>query len=160
MALTPNIDSIGRRGVTFQSAVTNQPWCSPSRSCLFTGCYATNTGVWRLGPGLRPRDTTIATVLRGHGYTANYIGKWHLAPNDAERKEGLGFVAPEYRGGFLDLWEAANVIELVSHPYEGDIWDARGDVLHYSGVYRVDYLTQRAVRFLRQAQDKPFLLVV
>jgi arylsulfatase A-like enzyme len=160
MDVTPNIDSIGRRGVAFQNAVTNQPWCSPSRACLFTGQYATTHGVWRLGPGLRPDSTTLATVLRGHGYSTNYIGKWHLAPNNDEPKEGLGFVPPEFRGGFLDLWEAANVIELVSHPYEGAIWNAQGDVLHYNGVYRVDYLTQRAGRFLSQAHDKPFLLVV
>jgi hypothetical protein len=70
MGVTPNIDSIGRRGVAFQNAVTNQPWCSPSRACLFTGQYGTENGVWHLGPGLRPDATTLATVLRSQGYTA------------------------------------------------------------------------------------------
>jgi arylsulfatase A-like enzyme len=159
MDVTPNIDSMARRGIAFQNAVTNQPWCSPSRACLFTGQYATTNGVWKLWPGLRPDATTLATVLRRQGYTTNYIGKWHLAPHDASQ-ESLGFVPTEYRGGFLDLWEASNVIELTSHPYEGTIWNGNGEAMHYEGVYRVDYLTELAVRFLRQQHEKPFLLVV
>lgn len=160
MGLTPNIDSIARRGVAFQNAITNQPWCSPSRACLFTGQYATTHGVWRLGPGLRPDATTLATELRSHGYTTNYIGKWHLSPNSLDRRESLGWVPPEHRGGFLDLWEASNILELTSHPYEGNIWNAEGQVIHYQDIYRIDYLTQRAARFLQQDHNKPFLLVV
>jgi arylsulfatase A-like enzyme len=160
MGLTPNIDSIARRGAAFQSAVTNQPWCSPSRACLLTGQYATTHGVWRLGPGLRPDAITLATVLRSHGYTANYIGKWHLAPNSDHKPESHGWVPAEYRGGFLDLWEAANQTEITTHPYEGTIWDAEGKPIRFEGIYRVDYLTQRAVRFLRQDHSTPFLLVV
>lgn len=167
MDVTPNIDSIARRGAAFQNAVTNQPWCSPSRACLFTGQYATENGVWHLGPGLRPDANTLAKALRSQGYTANYIGKWHLAPHsvhgqgvDPLGKNGVGYVPPEYRGGFLDLWEASNVLELTSHPYEGNIWDADGKLMHYAGTYRTDYLTQLAVRFLRQKHEKPFLLVV
>lgn len=167
MGVTPNIDSIARRGAAFQNAVTNQPWCSPSRACLFTGQYGTTNGVWELGPGLRTDATTLATVLRSQGYTTNYIGKWHLAPHTANSskvdplgRNGLGYVPPQYRGGFLDLWEAANVLELTTHPYEGNLWDADGKVIHYEGTYRVDYLTQLAVQFLKQKHEKPFLLVV
>ena len=167
MGVTPNLDSIARRGAAFQNAVTNQPWCSPSRACLFTGQYGTRNGVWELGPGLRTDATTLATVLRSQGYTTNYIGKWHLAPHTANSQEvdplgsnGLGYVPPRYRGGFLDLWQAANVLELTTHPYEGNLWDADGKVIHYEGTYRVDYLTQLAVQFLKQKHEKPFLLVV
>ena len=35
-----------RRGTLFTHAVTNQPVCSPSRSVMLTGRYATETGVW------------------------------------------------------------------------------------------------------------------
>ncbi len=70
-----------------------------------------------------------------------------------------GPVAPEMRGGFLDLWEAANVLELTSHAYEGNIFDAAGKPIPFSGIYRDDFLTQRGVQFLRRAKP-PFLLVV
>jgi arylsulfatase A-like enzyme len=160
MQVTPNLDGVAARGVAFQNAVTNQPVCSPSRACLFTGMYATQSGVWTLtdeSVGIKPDAVTLATILRSEGYTANYIGKWHLAPGG---KEALGFVPRQYRGGFLDLWEGANVLELTSHPYHGTIWNGDGQPMNFQDVYRVDYLTQRSVKFLQQKQEKPFLLVV
>lgn len=163
MKVTPNLDGVAARGVAFQNAVTNQPLCSPSRACLFTGMYATQTGVWTLTTpelGLKPDAVTLATVLRSEGYSTNYIGKWHLAPGGRAKPESMGFVPREYRGGFLDLWEGANELENTSHPYEGTIWNGDGEAMHYKDIYRVDYLTDRAVKFLRQKQEKPFLLVV
>ena len=162
MGVTPNLDAMAERGVTMQNAVTNQPLCSPSRACLFTGMYATETGMWKLPPGVElNRDLpTLASVLRSHGYSTNYIGKWHLAPIDRAAHTGLGFVQPQDRGGFLDLWEASNVLELTSHPYEGTIWDGDGKSMRFKDIYRVNYLTDRAVRFLKQSHEKPFLLVL
>ena len=162
MGVTPNLDAMAERGVTMLNAVTNQPLCSPSRACLFTGRYATETGMWKLPPGVElNRDLpTLATVLRSNGYTANYIGKWHLAPIDRDSRKGLGFVEPRDRGGFLDLWQASNVLELTSHPYEGTIWNGDGKPMHYKDIYRVDYLTDLAVQFLKQRHEKPFLLVL
>ena len=49
---------------------------------------------------------------------------------------------------------------MTSHPYEGEMYDGEGKPIPFSGDYRVDFLAQRAVRFLRQASSKPFLLVV
>ncbi|HEX8712680.1 MAG TPA: sulfatase-like hydrolase/transferase [Terracidiphilus sp.] len=163
MQVTPNLDGVAARGVAFQNAVTNQPLCSPSRACLFTGMYATQTGVWTLtdsNVGLKPDTATLATLLRSEGYTANYIGKWHLAPGSAGDPKTLGFVPREYRGGFFDLWQGANVLELTSHPYRGTIWNGDGEEMHFQDTYRVDYLTDLAVKFLSQKQDKPFLLVL
>lgn len=155
MALTPNLDKMAQRGTLFQNAITNQPLCSPSRACLMTGQYPCKNGVWKNGPGLTPGISTIATAFRGAGYTANYIGKWHLAGHGI-----VGAVPAEYRGGFLDLWQASNVLEFTSHPYEGNLWDAQGKEIHYSGVYRVDFLTELAVRFLRGKPREPFFLVI
>ncbi|MCX7778533.1 MAG: sulfatase-like hydrolase/transferase, partial [Armatimonadetes bacterium] len=36
MNLTPNLDSLARKGTLFQIAVTNQPVCAPARACLWT----------------------------------------------------------------------------------------------------------------------------
>ncbi len=162
MSFTPNLDAMLRRGTAFRNAFTNQPLCSPARACLFTGQYATRTGVWNLGPGLRRGATTLATVLRQAGYSTNYIGKWHLAPNDAYARppQGLGYVAPEDRGGFLDLWQASNILELTSHPYHGTLWEGDGSEITYQDIYRVDYLTDLAVKYLKQKHEKPFFLVL
>jgi arylsulfatase A-like enzyme len=160
MGLTPNLDAMARRGTLFRSHIADQPLCAPSRANLFTGQYQNRNGVWRNGLGLAPDAVTLATTLRQAGYTANYIGKWHLAPNGGHGPGQMGPVSPEHRGGFLDLWEASNVLEFTSHPYEGTIWDGDGKPMHFKDVYRVEYLTKLAVRFLKQRHQKPFLLVV
>jgi arylsulfatase A-like enzyme len=157
---TPNLDALASAGTNFNRAVTNQPVCGPSRSVLLTGRYATETGVWHNGLGLRQDLPTIATELRKAGYTANYIGKWHLAAGSAAEGGGRGLVTVEHRGGFLDLWEASNALEFSTHPYEGTIWDRDNNPITYKDEYRVDFLTDRAEMFLKQKQEKPFLLMI
>jgi arylsulfatase A-like enzyme len=157
---TPNLDALAAGGTNFTHAVTNQPVCAPSRSVLLTGRYATETGVWRNGLGLRQDLPTIATELRKAGYTANYIGKWHLAPGTEAEGGGRGPVKPEQRGGFDDFWEASNALEFSTHPYEGTIWDRDGNPITFKDQYRVDFLTDRAEKFLRQKHEKPFLLMI
>ena len=159
MGLTPHLDAMGRRGVLFRSAMASQPVCAPARASLFTGQYVEKHEVWRNGLGIKENAVTLATTFRQAGYTANYIGKWHLSPND-HTSATWGPVPPEHRGGFLDLWEAANVLEFTSHPYEGDLFDGDGKPIRFSGVYRTDFLTQRGVHFLKNAAKQPFLLVM
>ncbi len=157
---TPNLDALVSRGKNFRNAFTNQPVCAPARSVMMTGLYATETGVWRNGFGLDPSLPTLAGELRKAGYTSNLIGKWHLSPESEADGGGPGYVRPEHRGGFLDLWEGANALELTSHPYRGTIWDGDGKPITYQDQYRVDFLTDRAELFLRQKHDKPFFLFI
>ena len=163
-ARTPNLDAVARRGTNFKTAITNQPVCSPSRSVLLTGRYATETGVWQNAHPINPDLPTLAGELRKAGYTANMIGKWHLAPKAEAQGGGDGFVKPQFRGGFLDLWEGANEFEWTTHPYEGTIWDAEGKEIKFSGENRIEFITDRAVRFLEQnhaqKQEKPFFLYI
>jgi arylsulfatase A-like enzyme len=158
MNLTPNLDQMASRGVLFRSAYCNQPVCAPARASIFTGQYPAKHTVWRNGPGLPEDAATLATTVRQAGYSANYIGKWHLAPNNATPAT-RGAVPAAHRGGFLDLWEAANALEWTSTAYEGDLFDNAGKPIHWSGVYRTDFMTGRAQQFLRSARQ-PFLLVL
>ena len=157
---TPNIDALAARGKNFTQTVCNQPVCGPSRSVIFTSRYATETGVWRNGYGLDKSLPTLAGELRKAGYSANLIGKWHLAVQHPIDDGNPGPVKAEDRGGFLDLWEGANGIEHTSHPYEGTIWDRDEKEITFKDEYRVDFLTDRAERFLRQKQEKPFFLFI
>lgn len=159
MDLTPNLDALAARGVLFRSAMANQPVCAPARATMFTGQYPERTGVWHNGPGLKPDAVTLASTLRQEGYTANYIGKWHLGPQSGVN---VGAVPPPARGGFLDFWEASNALERTSTAYSGEMYDGDGKPIPFSGTYRAQFLTDRATRFLREKRnrEKPFLLCV
>jgi len=65
------------------------------------------------------------------------------------------------RGGFLDLWQGSNALELTSHPYEGDLYDNNGEPIHFSGIYRTDFMTQLAAKFISSSSAKsPFFLTL
>ena len=47
-AVTPHIDRLAREGVRYTHAFATAPVCSPARSCLITGLYATSLGTQHL----------------------------------------------------------------------------------------------------------------
>jgi arylsulfatase A-like enzyme len=160
MGLTPNLDRMAQRGTLFRSAVCSQPVCAPARASLFTGQYPEKHGVWKNAVPIKTDAKTLATACRDAGYSANYIGKWHLGlASTGTSHDHSGAVPAEYRGGFLNLWEASNELEWTSHPYEGDLFDSDNKTIHFSNVYRTDFMTQRAQNFLKSNRD-PFLLVL
>jgi arylsulfatase A-like enzyme len=160
MGLTPNLDRMAAEGVLFRNAFCNQPVCAPARASMFTGQYPSKHGVWHNGPGLRADAVTLAATLHQAGYSTNYIGKWHLMPAEGlPREQARGWVPPQHRGGFSDLWEAANELEFTSHAYEGALYDNDGKPINFSGQYRTDFMTERANRFLRSAKG-PFFLTL
>jgi arylsulfatase A-like enzyme len=61
---TPNLDAMATRGTYFSGAICNQPVCSPSRSVLMTGRYATETGVWHNATNMDPSLPTLAGEFR------------------------------------------------------------------------------------------------
>src|SRR5579875_1238454 len=70
-------------------------------------------------------------------------------------------LSPAQRGGFLNLWQASNELEITAHPYEGDLYDGDGRPIHFENQYRADFLTELAKRFLQNvSKQSPFLLVV
>lgn len=69
-ALTPRLDGLAKQGVRYDRAFATAPVCSPARSCLITGMYATSLGTQRLRSAFPvPADVKPFTVpLREAGY--------------------------------------------------------------------------------------------
>jgi arylsulfatase A-like enzyme len=151
MELTPNLDRFACRGVRFDRAFCAQPVCAPSRSTMQTGKYPTGTGVIHNGLALKDNEQTLAHFFKQRGYQTGYIGKWHLGGTAAKP------VPLERRGGYDEWWTAADAIERTSHPFEGHVFDANNQPIEFK-KYRVDFLTDLAVDFVRQKKDKPFFL--
>ena len=150
--LTPNFDRMALAGTHLFNSFTCQPVCGPARSCLQTGRYATETGVWRNGPALLDGMPTLAGLFGAAGYRTGYIGKWHLST------AGPGPVPVEQRGGYRD-WLASNVLEFTSDAYRTRMFDAAGNPVDLPG-YRVDALADAAIRYLdaRSCEPQPFFL--
>lgn len=146
--LTPNFDRMARQGTHVDYSFTCQPLCAPSRSVLQTGLYATNTGVFRNGVPLKPDAKTLAHYFKEAGYTTGYIGKWHLANENP--------VPKEKRGGY-EYWLGSEALEFTSEAYHTVVYDSDNKPVFLPG-YRVDALTDAAIRYVSDHQGDQFFL--
>ena len=154
---TPNIDRLAEQGMTF-TCYHNCQNCAPTRAALMSGQYAARTGVytvggidrfdWRSRP-LRPVDNvtelplekiTIAQSLKQAGYATGMFGKWHLG----EDKEHF----PGKRGFDEAITSAGLHFNFKTTP----------PIDHPKDAYLADWLTDRAVDFIRRHKDGPFFL--
>ncbi len=155
---TPNIDRLARQGLRFTSGYTCGPNCQPTRAALMSGQYMPRTGVytvgsidrfdWRSRP-LRPVDNvtelplekiTIAQSLKKAGYATAMFGKWHLGDDGPHH--------PAKRGFDEAIVSAGKHFDFKTSP----------TTEYPSGTYLADFLTDKAVDFIRRHKDGPFFL--
>jgi arylsulfatase A-like enzyme len=148
LELTPNFDRLALEGTHCFNAFTCQPVCAPARASLQTGKYATNTGVYRNAIPLGAEHKTLAHYFKQGGYATGYIGKWHLASREP--------VPREEQGGY-DYWLGANALEHTSGPYRTVVYDGDEREVFLPG-YRVDALTDAAIRFAAKKREEPYFL--
>ena len=127
---TPHLDALAAGGMRFERSYCTSPVCSASRSCLFTGRMAHETGVEVNGQKMRDGIPFLGDVFREGGYEASHVGKWHVG-----ERRGFDFPGPIFP-------EAARP-ELASFGSETD-----------------PFWADEAIAFLQKPRDRPFLLVV
>jgi len=154
---TPNIDRLAAQGMRMTRFHACQN-CQPTRAALLTGQYGPRTGVytvgsierfeWRQRP-LRPVDnvttlpvdrTTIAQILKKAGYATAMFGKWHLGEKGEHH--------PARRGFDEAIVSMGQHFDFQTNPKT----DVPPD------KYLADFLTDRAVDFIRRHKDRPFFL--
>jgi len=161
-AITPCIDRLASRGVSFVNAVSSTPVCAAYRASLFTGKHTTTTGMVINELRLSPAHECLGHVLTRGGYRTGYIGKWHLWANVLGHHDDVrnAFTPPgTYRLGFDGFWAAYNFHHVYYNAYYfGD----EPRKIPYGGptVYEPDAQTDMAIGFLRQAAERndPFAL--
>lgn len=102
---TPNIDRIGKEGVTFTDYYGDQS-CTAGRSSFITGQTPLRTGLSKVGlpgaaEGISERDITIAEYLKDKGYATGQFGKNHLGDRNEHLPTQHGF--DEFYGNLYHL---------------------------------------------------------
>jgi arylsulfatase A-like enzyme len=81
--LPPNLRRLREGAVSFGRHYTVSNDCSPARSAMLTGLYTHQTGCMITGGStLDPGFPTWGTMLREHGYSTRWLGKWHVTHGD------------------------------------------------------------------------------
>jgi len=86
-ATTPNLDQLAKQSTRYTHAFATAPVCSPARSCLITGVYATSLGTQRLRSHFKiPADHHgFAQLLRDEGYfTSNNVKTDYNVANERQ----------------------------------------------------------------------------
>ena len=154
---TPNIDRLAAEG-TRLSRYSHCQNCQPTRAALMSGQYGARTGVYTVGSedrfawwkrSLRPVPNvtklpldrvTVAQPLKQAGYVTAMFGKWHLG-DDGEHHPG--------KRGFDEA--------IVSMGRHFDFRTSPATDVP-KGQYLADFLTDKAVDFIRRRKDAPFFL--
>ena len=154
---TPNIDRLAAQGMRFTNYHHHQN-CTPTRAALMSGQYSARTGVYTVGGidrfdwskrPLRPVDNVpnlpldrviLPQALKSAGYATGMFGKWHIGNEGPHHPGQRGFdEAIVSQGAHFDF--ATN--PKVEYP---------------KGQYLADFLTDRAVDFIKRRKDNPFFL--
>jgi arylsulfatase A-like enzyme len=154
---TPNIDRLASQGLRL-TCYHNCQNCTPTRAALMSGQYGARTGVYTVGGidrfdwqtrPLRPVDNvtqlpldrvTIAQSVKRAGYATGLFGKWHIGEQ--------GQFHPSQRGFDEAIVTMGQHFNFVTNPR----------TQYPKGQYLADFLTDRAVDFIRRHKDEPFFL--
>lgn len=137
---TPNIDMIGKQGITFNKAFVTNSICAPSRAVILTGKFSHLNGVPGNEQVFDGNQQTFPKILQENGYQTSIIGKWHL------KSHPTGF----------DYW---NVLPGQGDYYNPDFIKEGKDTV-YEG-YVTEIITELSIDWLeKRDRKKPFCLMM
>lgn len=178
-ASTPHLDSLAKEGAVFNNFFTVHGMCTASRGSFLTGRYPHAHGAFYNQVPLNKTEKTLAALLQEQGYDTGYAGKWHLNgkewPGWIEGADAMGFSDSQfmYNGGhFKRIGERPSDRPVVFLPESmsgkekaRQLSDA-GDVVftkEWIGdeqTYTTDWLTNKAIEFIRKKREKPFFFML
>ena len=126
-AITPNMDRLAARGVTFTNAHTAGVFCAPSRAAIFSGQYASTTGCY-MSPNYfvgHPDIEALQMSFANSGYTTLGAGKLFHHPEGAIDQRGWTkfFLRNETQrtsGWPLDSWSSETP---VPQPFPASVYN-------------------------------------
>ena len=139
---TPNLDRLAVGGVRFRNAFVVNSLCAPSRATLVTGQYGHVNGVVNNHTPHPEGNLSLPALLRTTGYVSAYVGKWH---HDGQSGKRPGF---DYSASFVGqgkYFDCPIEVNGVATPTKGFIDDVT---------------TNYAADFIRENEDRPFLLIL
>lgn len=172
---TPQANQLAKDGMLFTNAYAGAPVCSPSRAATISGQsparlhltnhistkhFAPENPVLLNAPELKalpPETITYAEMLSDAGYICGFFGKWHLSLSDWAKggrvhnentlpdKQGfVNNVGGNGNGGPPGGWFS---------PYKNPYLENGPE-----GEYLPERLANEAVAFIKEHQDRPFMV--
>lgn len=152
---TPHLDALAATGVRFTQGYSAGAVCSPTRIALYTGRHPGRIPGGLQEPigqandrdGIPPEHPTLASLLKGAGYSTHMVGKWHggFLPAFGPLKSGWDTFYGNYSGG-IDYFSK------YAHNGAYDLYDGERPV--EDPRYYTEVLTEKAIGVLRSVKDQ------
>lgn len=162
---TPHLDRMAAEGIRFTDFYVAQAVCGASRAALLTGCYPNRLGLLGApGPnathGLHADEMTIAEVLKTRGYATAMFGKWHVGHREPFLPVQHGFDTYFGLPYSNDMWPFHPTAKFPDLPLIEGKQVVNPRVTAEDQTHLTTWYTERAVQFVQQNKDRPFLLYV
>ena len=146
---TPNLDKMASAGLRLDNFYA-QPSCSPTRGSVLTGRHPNRYGIFRPGYSIRPKEITIAHLLKDAGYATAHFGKWHVGPVKKSSPTSPGAMGFEHWLSHDNFFEMDPVFSLNGGPPK-KIYGESSEIL-----------IDEAMKYIEKKKDseQPFLLVI
>ncbi len=174
---TPNVVKLAKQGMNFTQAYSAAPTCAPSRAGIMTGqhpgklryTHVTFANIPKgrpteefvepyLGAHLPMDALTLATALKDNGYATGHVGKWHLGLSSSlfgfefsHEERGVHRKLEDRTKGFATIDDPKYPLSEAKFP---PVSDKKPDGISYP----YDDVTESALRFMQQSDDRPFFL--
>ena len=163
--ITPTIDQLVADGTAFTHAYCQSPICTPSRSSFLTGMYPSRVHNTRNGNDTFPDFPPLVTkLIADSGYECGLVGKFHLQSSGHRTEPRLddGYSFWKFSHAPRDDWPEGE------HDYADWVRAQGGDLdqlRHHddrvpSELHQTTWASERAIEFIRQSRECPWLLTV
>lgn len=138
---TPNMDRMAKEGAHLANAFVSTSLCSPSRASILTGQYMHHHRVIDNQRPVPEGTMFFPQYLQEAGFRTAFVGKWHMGHENDEPRPGFHhWVSFKGQGVYFDPTLNVN----------GRREKTEG--------YVTDVITNHALDWLNQNDDKPFFL--
>ena len=168
---TPNLERLGRKGITFTDGYASACMCTPSRATLLTGRFHGRMGIYDVtgdaGVGFPKNEKIMPQYFKEMGYSTACVGKWHVGGEIPEfsynRPLNKGFDRFwGFYGSTHDYWKSEPGSGFNTTGYQScghqPIHDQ--DKIVEKNKYLTYEITEKSLQFIDENKDRPFLLYI
>ena len=165
VAVTPNLDRLAARGLTFERAYCQQAVCNPSRSSFLTGLRPDTVGVDDLRKSFRdtaPNGKALITLpqfFKQRGYFCQNIGKMFHNMGETQDRQSWSIDEVLFKGTHAMDTVFSNTPSKEERKFKAPVIEAHSVP---DTAYRDGQIANLAAAMLRDhsSSDQPFFLAV